>query len=206
MRHYRISDQNPIKTKRLIITPLTAKQLSVLEAQEEDELLRGALVEMRKNVMDDHGYALWYTGWQVSLRNGGTPIGLLGFHGPTNDQTVELNYEIKEEYRGNGYCQEAVKALTNWAFGCDGVYFISVLSAKDNGASNHILEQLKYYRVESPVANQRVGTGTPCERVDVRLYVHWPSDRSQFWPDAVRQYGYRLCNRHRYRACTRFRT
>ena len=69
MRHYRINDQNPIKTKRLILTPLTAKQLSALEVQEENELLRGALVAMRENVVGDPGFALWYTGWQVSLRH-----------------------------------------------------------------------------------------------------------------------------------------
>jgi ribosomal-protein-alanine N-acetyltransferase len=153
MRHYRISDQNPIKTKRLILTPLTAKQLAALEAQEQDELLRGALVSMRKNVVEDPGFALWYTGWQVSLKNGGTPVGLLGFHGPVADQTVELGYEIQQEYRGNGYCEEAAKALISWAFGCDGVYFISVLAAECNAASNHILEKLKFYRVESPVAD-----------------------------------------------------
>lgn len=153
MRHYRISDQNPIKTKRLILTPLTAKQLAALEAEEEDALLRGALVEMRNNVADHHDLALWHTGWQVSLRNGGAPVGLLGFHGPAVDQTVELGYEIKPAFRGNGYCQEAVKALATWAFGCDGVYFISVLANESNAASNHVLEKLGFYRVESPVAN-----------------------------------------------------
>ena len=37
MRHFRISDQDPIKTKRLILTPLNAKQLAQLEDQEQDE-------------------------------------------------------------------------------------------------------------------------------------------------------------------------
>lgn len=152
MRHFRISDQDPIKTKRLILTPLTAKQLAAQEAEEGNELLRGALVEMRNHVIDEPGLALWYTGWLVSLKNGGTPVGLLGFHGPAADQTVELGYEIRAEHRGNGYCEEAVKALVNWAFGCDGVYFISVLAEEQNGASNHVLEKLKFYRVESPVA------------------------------------------------------
>jgi hypothetical protein len=152
MRHFRINDQDPIKTKRLILTPLTAKQLAAQEAEEENELLCGALVEMRNHVVDEPGLALWYTGWQVSLKNGGQPVGLLGFHGPATDQTVELGYEIRAEHRGNGYCEETVKALVNWAFGCDGVYFISVLAEEQNGASNHVLEKLKFYRVESPVA------------------------------------------------------
>ncbi|HML67682.1 MAG TPA: GNAT family N-acetyltransferase [Clostridia bacterium] len=152
MRHFRISDQNPIKTKRLLLTPLNAKQLAALEAEEKDELLRGALGEMRKNVTDYYDLALWHTGWQISLRNGGQVVGLLGFHGVTVNQTVELGYEIREEFRGNGYGEEAVKALCDWAFGCEGVYFISALAAEDNTASNHILEKLKFYRVQSPVS------------------------------------------------------
>ena len=152
MRHFRISDQNPIKTKRLLLTPLNAKQLAALEAEEKDELLRGALGEMRKNVTDYYDLALWHTGWQISLRNGGQVVGLLGFHGVAVNQTVELGYEIREEFRGNGYGEEACKALCDWAFGCEGVYFISTLAAEDNTASNHILEKLKFYRVQSPVS------------------------------------------------------
>lgn len=152
MRHFRISDQNPIKTKRLLLTPLNAKQLAALEAEETDELLRGALGEMRKNVTDYYDLALWHTGWQISLRNGGQVVGLLGFHGVAVNQTVELGYEIREAFRGNGYGEEAVKALCDWAFGCEGVYFISALAAEDNAASNHILGKLKFYRVESPVS------------------------------------------------------
>jgi RimJ/RimL family protein N-acetyltransferase len=152
MRHYRISDQNPIKTKRLLLTPLNAKQLAALEAEEENELLRGALSEMRKNVTDYHDLALWHTGWQINLKNGGQVVGLLGFHGVVVNQTVELGYEIREAFRGNGYGEEAVKALCDWAFGCEGVYFISALAAEDNAPSNHILDKLKFYRVESPVS------------------------------------------------------
>lgn len=152
MRHYRISDQNPIKTKRLLLTPLNAKQLTALEKEETNELLRGALTEMRNNVTDYHDLALWHTGWQISLKNGGQVVGLLGFHGVAVDQTVEIGYEIREAFRGNGYGEEAVKALCDWAFGCEGVYFIGALAAEDNAASNHILDKLKFFRVESPVS------------------------------------------------------
>ena len=152
MRHYRISDQNPIKTKRLLLTPLNAKQLAALEEQEQDELLRGAISEMRVNVLEAFDQALWNTGWQVTLKDGGEAIGLIGFHGIAVDQTVELGFDIKAEFRGDGYAQEAAKALCNWAFGCDGVYFISVLMAEDNASFNQVLDGLKFYRVESPVS------------------------------------------------------
>ena len=114
MRHFRISDQNPIKTKRLLLTPLNAKQLAALEAEETDELLRGVLGEMRKNVTDYHDLALWHTGWQISLRTGGQVVGLLGFHGVAVNQTVEIGYEIREAFRGNGYGEEAIKARAKY--------------------------------------------------------------------------------------------
>lgn len=151
MRHYRINDQNPLKTKRLILTPLNVKQLSALEEQEQDPLLCGAIAEMRNNSAENYDQALWYTGWQITLRNGGQAVGLLGFHGTAEDRTVELGYNVKQEHRGNGYCEEAIKALCDWAFTSEGVYFISVLADETNGSSNHILEKLKFYRVESPV-------------------------------------------------------
>jgi RimJ/RimL family protein N-acetyltransferase len=151
MRHFRISDQNPLKSKRLLITPLTAKELAALEVQVQDELLRGAISEMRRNVTEYPDRALWYTGWRVSLRKEGETVGLLGFHGVPQHATVALKYDIFPHHRGNGYCAEAIRALSDWAFGCEGVYFISMLVDEANLASNHILEKLKFYRVESPV-------------------------------------------------------
>jgi hypothetical protein len=52
MRYYRINDQNPIKTKRLLLTPLNEKELAAEEAKEDDELLRGGLAEMRRNMIE----------------------------------------------------------------------------------------------------------------------------------------------------------
>ncbi|MEN6635918.1 MAG: GNAT family N-acetyltransferase [Clostridiaceae bacterium] len=151
MKRYRISDQNPIKTKRLLLTPLNAKELEAEEARETDDLLRGALVEMRNNVLSDPENALWYTGWRVSLKKEGTPVGVLGFHGAPVNKTVELGFNIYPSQRGNGYGQEAIEALCNWSYGSSEGYFVSSLVDEKNDAANHVLEKLKFYRVESPV-------------------------------------------------------
>ncbi len=152
MRHHRISDQTPLKTKRLLLTPLSAKELAALEEQEQDELRRGALAQMRKNVVAYPDEALWYTGWRATLRDGGTQVGLLGFHGVPEDQTVDACYQIIPAHRGNGYGEEALKALCNWAFGRENVYFIGILADEDDAASNHVLEKQAFYRVESLVS------------------------------------------------------
>jgi hypothetical protein len=107
---------------------------------------------MRENVIDYPDQALWHTGWRVSLRKGGEAVGLLNFHGVPVNMAVELGYDILAAHRGNGYGEEAVRAVSNWAFGCEGVYFISALADETNAASNHILEKLKFYRVESPTS------------------------------------------------------
>lgn len=151
MKRYRISDQNPIKTKRLLLTPLSAIELETEEAREKDELLRGALVEMRRNVLEFPEDALWHTGWRVSLKKEGTPVGVLGFHGAPVNKTVELGFNIFPDQRGNGYGQEAIEALCNWAFGSAEGYFISAIVDEKNDVANHVLEKLKFYRVESPV-------------------------------------------------------
>ena len=151
MKRYRISDQNPIKTKRLLLTPLSAIELETEEAREKDELLRGALVEMRRNVLEFPEDALWHTGWRVSLKKEGTPVGVLGFHGAPVNKTVELGFNIFPDQRGNGYGQEAIEALCNWAFGSAEGYFISAIVDEKNDVANHVLGKLKFYRVESPV-------------------------------------------------------
>ena len=151
MKRYRIIDQKQIKTKQLLLTPLNADELAQEEAQENDELLRGGILEMRRNVLEHPEDALWYTGWRISLKKEGTNVGLLGFHGRPVNKTVELGLNIYPDYRGHGYGQEAIEALCNWAFGSAEGYFVSVLADEKNETLNRVLEKLKFYRVESPV-------------------------------------------------------
>ena len=151
MKRYRICDQKPVKSKRLVLTPLDATELAAEEARETDELLRGALAEMRRNVEENPEEALWYTGWRVSLKKSGVAVGLVGFHGTPANKTLELGFNIFPEHRGNDYGQEAIEALCNWSYGSTEAYFIGTLADENNQATNHVLEKLKFYRVESPV-------------------------------------------------------
>lgn len=153
MKHYRIEDQTPLKTQRLLITPMSARELSALIEQEQDALLKSAYEEMRRLVLDDPDQALWHTGWRVALRQTGEPVGLVMFHGVAADKTVEIGYGVDAAHRGNGYAKEAVKRVCDWAFSQDSAYFIQSLTEPDNDASIHILEKLKFYRVESAKEN-----------------------------------------------------
>lgn len=154
MYHYRISDQMPLKTKRLIITPMNVNQIDEMLARETDSMLRGALNEMRRGVSEEPMQALWYTGWQITLKQNGELVGLVDFQGIPADKTVALGYVIFENYRANGYAQEAISSLCSWAFGRENVYFVQALAGETSEAANHIFGKLRFYRVESPVSGQ----------------------------------------------------
>ena len=151
MKHYRLIDQNPIKTKRLLLTPMNEAELSERISGLQDDLVRNAYVEMRRYVVANHDQALWYTDWRITLRESKKTVGYLGFHGEPEEQTVELGIDIPEEFRDEGYAFEAVKALSKWAFLKDSVYFVRVMTGEESESSGSILQELKFYQIESPL-------------------------------------------------------
>ncbi len=151
MKRYRLNEQNPIKTKRLLLTPLNEKDLVQRIAEEPDELVRNAYNEMRRCVFAYPDQALWHTYWRITLRETKQTVGYLGFLGEPKDQTVELGFDLPEEFRGEGYASEATKALFDWAFLKENVYFVRVMTAQENTVSGQMLRELKFYRIESPI-------------------------------------------------------
>lgn len=154
MRHYRINDQTPLKTKRLLLSPMNPREIAAYEELEKDPLLRAALAEMRRGASEYPDQALWHTGWRISVRSSGETAGLVAFHGVPADRTVEVGFDILPAYRGSGYAQEAVEAICKWAFSHENVYFICAMADLNNTASNHILKNMGFYRIESPVEGQ----------------------------------------------------
>ena len=99
MKHYRLNEQNPIKTKRLLLTPLNEKELAQRIAEEPDELVRSAYNEMRRCVFAYPDQALWHNYWRITLRETKQTVGYFGFLGEPKDQTVELGFDLPEEFR-----------------------------------------------------------------------------------------------------------
>lgn len=50
-------------------------------------------------------------------------------------------YGVLPEYEGNGYTTEAVKAMTQWAFGNSDVAFVEAETEPGNKASQRVLEK-----------------------------------------------------------------
>lgn len=130
---------------------MNEKELSQRISEEPDDLVRSAYIEMRRCVQAYYDQALWHTYWRITLRETKQLVGYLGFHGEPKDQTVEMGFDLLERFRGEGYASEATKALCDWAFLTEGVYFVRVMTASGNMASEQYLKDLKFYPIDCPI-------------------------------------------------------
>ncbi len=132
-----------VKTKRLLITSMTDDELQRVMENEQDEHMRGAYGEMLALCLEHPEERLWATAWRIRLRSG-VGIGDLCFKGAPKDGEVELGYGIDEPYRRQGYCTEAVKAMTEWALGQEGVWFVMAETEPGNVPSQRLLNRLGF--------------------------------------------------------------
>lgn len=133
-----------LKTKRLCISPMTDEELRQLAEETTDQELRQAYEEMLEDSLNNREFRLWYTAWKICLKGNGQIIGTEGFKGPEDTYSVEIGYGIDKDYEGNGYATEAVKALIEWAFTQENVYYIEAEAAADNVGSRKVLEKLSF--------------------------------------------------------------
>ena len=78
-----------LKTKRLTLTPMDVEALDRKVLLMEEGELRQAYQEMLDGCRKEPQHWLWYTPWQLALKQEGTPIGDLCFKGPPVKGTVE---------------------------------------------------------------------------------------------------------------------
>ena len=153
-----------IKTKRMILRPMTDAETEALIARTDDDGLRAAYGEMLEGCRRDPANRVWYAPWRMALKDGAENIGDLCFKGPVKDHSVEIGYGIQPEYEGKGYTTEAVQAMTQWAFGQKDVVFVEAETDPDNKASQRVLEKCGFaadgtgkeglrFVLESPLTN-----------------------------------------------------
>ena len=140
-------NQRPIPTKRMTLTPMSADELNELIERETDAHMRQAYTEMRDGVLQNPDQALWYTAWRMTLKDTGEMLGDLCFHSAPDDKTVEIGYGVLEQHRGKGYATEAARALIDWAFTQQDVYFVRAITDEGNAPSEHLLEKLKFKKL-----------------------------------------------------------
>lgn len=157
-----------LKTKCLRIISLNIDQLALLcDGQSKvntalgltsyktnrNEDLQAAYREMYQNCLSYPKEHLWYTNWQIFLKDKNISIGSIGFLGTANDRhEVEIEYSIHEDYQNKGYATEAVKALTEWAFS-QNVYYIQAQTQPDNEPSKKVLAKCGFRQMEAKNEN-----------------------------------------------------
>ena len=106
----------------------------------------------RDMIRQDPRFWLVGTSWLILHREKNVYLGEAGFKGPPLTRaSVEIGYGILEEFRGQGYMTEAVKALTKLAFTQNAcrVERVTALTLPENTASHRVLEKSGYERQPS---------------------------------------------------------
>lgn len=130
-----------LKTKRLLLRPMTDEELCALIARTDDAELREAYEEMSAACAAHSETRIWHTTWSMTRKSDGAYIGEFGFKGAPRDNAVEIGYSVLREFEGQGYATEAVQAATAWAFEQENVVFVEAETAPGNAASQRVLEK-----------------------------------------------------------------
>ena len=130
-----------VTTERLEIVPLSDGQMLALIDIEQDPEMRQAYTEMRELALAHPENRLWYTAWQMRLRETREAVGDLCFKGLSPEGIVEIGYGMYPAYEGRGFMTEAVKAMVLWASRQPGVREIQAETDPGNLASRRVLEK-----------------------------------------------------------------
>jgi ribosomal-protein-alanine N-acetyltransferase len=152
-----------LHTERLRIIPLDLERLTLfIEDFQEmeksldlvvtneviEEHVKKAMTGLLQKANEDKGSCFWNTNWQIVLKEENRAIGGACFKGFPNEKgEVEVGYGINQEYQNNGYMTEALKAMSEWAFGQQGVLHVIAETDKTNISSQRVLNKtgLKMY-------------------------------------------------------------
>ena len=143
-----------IETKRIKMYPASREQMEEIIALEPCEELKVAYSEMLEGCLQHIDEWEWYAMWNIELNNG-TRVGDLCFKGLDSKGVVEIGYGILEEYQGQGYATEAVKAVTEWALQKNNVTAIEAETDLDNIISQKVLAKCGF------IANGVIGEEGP---------------------------------------------
>ena len=144
-----------LKTERLRILPLAAKQLRML--LDDPAELAGRLgldgcgelmdFETRQAMEGLYGEAAanphdwpWNTNWQIILEKENIPVGSACFlRDSANPERAGVGYGIDSAHRSKGYMTEALQAMRDWAFSQPGIEIFYAETAADNIPSQKVL-------------------------------------------------------------------
>ncbi|WP_052713643.1 GNAT family N-acetyltransferase [Streptomyces katrae] len=154
LRELSAAGPNVLATERFVLRELTADQVAALlrdDVPGDDAApgyptagSRAAATAFGRRTADQHprGFGMY----QVVRCADGRVIGDIGFHAPPHEGSVEVGFGLVESGRGAGYATGALQELTRWALDQPGVTTVVARSAKDNAASQAVLERAGFHR------------------------------------------------------------
>ncbi len=129
-----------LNTDRLNIYPASREQMEAMIASEQDAELKKAYTEMLEGCLRHPDQWEWYAMWMIEQKDG-THIGDLCFKGLGENGVAEIGYGILEDYQGQGYAAEAVRAACRWAFRHPQVKALEAETDAGNAASQKVLQK-----------------------------------------------------------------
>ena len=127
-----------LETERLRLYVASQAEMEQLIERQTDGELKKAYQEMLDGCLAHPKQGEWYAIWLVT-RHDGVQVGDLSFKGLNEDGSVEIGYGIKDEFQGQGYATEAVRAVVDWALNQDGVLCVEAETEPDNKVSQRVL-------------------------------------------------------------------
>ena len=107
--------------------------------------LRAAVEQMLAGVLRDEANYLWYTHWQIVLKEQNDIIGGFCFKGPPGAKgQVEIGYGIEPSHQGKGYMSESLAEILRWALAQPGVSAVVAETSKSNAASHAVLRKVGF--------------------------------------------------------------
>ena len=140
-----------LETERLLLRELTQEDLpAVCDTLQNDEVRRvyehdftdgeaGAWIDRQRARYERYGFGLW----AAQLR-GGETIGMAGLtlQPCEGEEVLEIGYQLRPAYRGQGYAREAAAACLRFAFHQLGAQRVHCIVKRDNLPSRRVAESL----------------------------------------------------------------
>ncbi|MDO4394160.1 MAG: hypothetical protein Q4C80_07080 [Bacillota bacterium] len=92
---------------------------------------------------------LWTKPWYINKRDTGTNVGRVAFKGNPENYAVEIEINIKSDFRGRDYDSEALEIISNWALGKDKVFFVEAYAYVDDRPAITALTHAKFVEDEN---------------------------------------------------------
>lgn len=150
-----------LKTERLTLVPFTKKICEDILNSDFNDLIKLGFKKGKSwpdndvietlpkiiNNLSQVGEPTGFESWMIIKSDTLEIIGDAGFKGfNEKEQNADIGYGIIKEERRNGYAEEAVKELINWAFSQEIVKEITAKCAFDNLSSINLLNKLNFIK------------------------------------------------------------